>query len=319
MDRKSVKRAQIKAITELAERQHGVIAALQLYSLGLSETQVRARAANGLLQRVHRGVYSLGRRSLTPNGHWMAAVLACGENAVLSHQTAGELWKIRRLTLGADRRRSIHVTVRGGRGARGRPGIIVHRRQTLLDEEVTTTEGIPVTTPARTVLDLAASLPRRQLERAIDGAVRLALCTEDDLERIVVAHVGRAGAGALGALLADHRAGSTATRNDFEERFLVLCGRYRLPRPEVNVPLLDYVVDFFWPNAKLVVEVDGRATHGTHRAFQEDRERDGRLAVAGYRALRFTWWDVTRRPAVVADRVRRLLADRNEAHFPGPQ
>ena len=165
-----------------------------------------------------------------------------------------------------------------------------------------------MTTPARTILDLAAFLPRRQLERAIDEAERLNICTENDLDEIVSAHFGRAGAGALRAVLDEHRAGSTATRNDFEERFLTLCRRHRLPQPEVNVPLLDYVVDFFWATARLIVEVDGRATHGTRRAFQADRDRDGRLSVAGYRVLRFTWFDVTRRPAVVADRVRRMFA-----------
>jgi very-short-patch-repair endonuclease len=102
--------------------------------------------------------------------------------------------------------------------------------------------------------------------------------------------------------------GTTATRSELEERFLALCWKHCLPQPEVNVPLLDYVVDFLWREAKLVVEVDGHATHGTRRAFQADRDRDGCLAVAGYRVLRFTWWDVTRRPPVVADRVRRMLA-----------
>ena len=308
MDRKSVNHARIGVITALAERQHGVIAAPQLYSLGLSETQVRTRAGNGLLHRVHRGVYAMGTRNLTPKGQWMAAVLASGENAVLSHQAAGELWHLRLLTLRSGRRAPIDVTVCGGRGARRRPGIVVHRSLTILNEEVTTREGIPVTTAARTLLDLAAVLPRRQLERSVDQAERLKICSQGDLDKIVAEHFGRPGAGALGAVLREHQIGSTATRNDFEERFLALCRRYRLPQPGVNVPLLDYVVDFLWPHASLVVEVDGRESHGTRRAFQADRDRDGRLAVAGYRVLRFTWWDVTRRPAVVADRVRRLLS-----------
>jgi very-short-patch-repair endonuclease len=308
MDRESAKRARMEAITELAEHQHGVIAARQLYSLGFSETQVRARVSNGLLHRVHRGVYAVGRRSLNPRGHWMAAVLACGEGAVLSHQAAGELWEIRRVTLCSGQRRSIDVTVRGGSGARSRPGIVVHRRQGLRDEELTMRDGIPVTSPAQTILDLATTLPRRQLERAADEAERLGFCTEDDLIGIVRIHRGRAGAGALASLLSQHAVGTTATRNDFEERFLSLCRRHRLPQPEVSAPLLDYVVDFFWRDEKLVVEVDGRATHGTRRAFQADRDRDGRLTVAGYQVLRFTWWDVTRRPAVVAHRVRRMLA-----------
>jgi very-short-patch-repair endonuclease len=160
---------------------------------------------------------------------------------------------------------------------------------------------------ARTILDLATVLPRRQLERAVDEAERLKLCTEGDLDELVRSHFGRPGTGALGSVLREHRSGSTATRNEFEERFLSLCRKRRLPQPEVNVTLLDYVVDFLWADAKLVVELDGRGSHQTRRAFQEDRDRDGRLAVAGYQVVRFTWFDVTRRPAVVADRVRRLL------------
>jgi very-short-patch-repair endonuclease len=184
----------------------------------------------------------------------------------------------------------------------------VHRIPTLTAAETTIKDRIPVTTPARTLLDLATTLPRRQLERAMDEAERLGLCAEEDLSEIVRVQRGRAGTGALGALLAQHAIGTTATRNDLEEAFLALCRSYRLPQPKVNVPLLDYVVDFLWQETRLVVEVDGRATHGTSRAFQADRDRDGRLAVAGYVVLRFTWWDVTRRPAVVADRVRRMLA-----------
>jgi very-short-patch-repair endonuclease len=137
----------------------------------------------------------------------------------------------------------------------------------------------------------------------------LTLCDEQELHEMVRVHFGRAGAGALRDLLREHRLGSTATRNDFEESFLSLCRRHRLPQPAANVPLLDYVADFLWPRARLVVELDGRATHGTRRAFQADRDRDGRLAVAGYRVLRFTWWDLTHRPAVVADRVRRMLSE----------
>jgi len=141
----------------------------------------------------------------------------------------------------------------------------------------------------------------------MDEAERLKLCTEEDLAEIARVHAGRAGAGIVADLLAEHAIGTTATRNDFEEAFLTLCRSRHLPQPEVNVPLLDYVVDFLWREARLVVEVDGRGSHAARRAFQDDRDRDGRLAVAGYRVVRFTWWDVTRRPAVVADRVRRLL------------
>ena len=238
----------------------------------------------------------------------MAAVLACGQGALLSHQAAAELWKLRR------RRKpgtsAIDVTVPLASGRRRRRGIVIHRAPDIPLAERTHRSGIPVTTPARTVFDLATRLPRRELERAIDEADRLNLCSEEELDEMGRTHFGRRGAGALRAVFREHRVGSTATRNDFEERFLSLCRRYRLPQPEVNVPLLEYVVDFLWRDARLIVEANGRAAHGTRRAFQADRDRDGRLAVAGYLVLRFTWWDITRRPVVVADRVRRVLAGR---------
>jgi very-short-patch-repair endonuclease len=297
-------RANFPAIAPLAARQHGVVSVKQLYCLGLSDRQVRKRLSGGSLHRLHRGVYGVGHPPLTQEGRWLAAVFASGEGAMLSHQAAGELWRLQPRRNG----RAIDVIVPKSSGRRPRTDIGIHRVTDLRPQERAFHCRIPVTTPARTLLDLATILPRRKLERAMDEAERLGICTQDDLEEIVSAHFGRAGTGALRTLLSEHRAGSTATRNDFEERFLALCRRYRLPQPDVNVPLLDYVVDFLWAGASLVVEVDGRASHGTRRAFQADRDRDGRLAVAGYHVLRFTWFDVTRRPAVVADRVRRMLA-----------
>jgi very-short-patch-repair endonuclease len=237
----------------------------------------------------------------------MAAVLACGDGAVLSHQAAAELWNIRRRGRG---RPYLEVAVPRSNGSRRRTGIVVHRIPTMRLDEVTARHLIPVTTAARTILDLASRLPFRQLERMVDEAERLELCRERDLRAVAAVHPGQAGSGALSRLLSQHALGTTATRNEFEELVLAICRRHRLAQPEVNVPLLGYVVDFLWRDARLVVEADGRATHGTRRAFQEDRDRDSRLAVAGYLVVRFTWFDVTHRQAVVADRVRRLLAAR---------
>ncbi len=242
-------------------------------------------------------------------------MLAGGDGAVLSHFAAAELWRLRRpgsQSVAAAGTRAagpppIDVTVPARAGRRSRPGLVIHRATSLLPDERTIHCRIPVTTPVRTLLDLATVLPRRQLERAVDEAESLRLCQPADLDAVIQAHAGRAGAGALGELLHSHTPGSTVTRSELEERFLALCRKHRLPQPAVNVPLLDYVVDFLWPDPRLVAELDGHATHGTRRAFQADRDRDGRLIVAGYRVLRFTWWDVTRRPAVVADRIRRLL------------
>jgi very-short-patch-repair endonuclease len=304
MSGKSVQQSRDR-LARLAARQHGVVTVRQLYSLGFSDDQVRTLVRAGWLHRLHRGVYAVGHPRLTEHGRWMAAVLAGGPNAVLSHQAAAELWRLRQRRQAGSA--SVDITVPRRAGIRPRAGLLVHRVPTLKAEETTTRDRIPVTIPARTILDLATVLPRRELERAIDEADRLNLCNEGELDEVVQAHSGRAGAGSLRSILREHRVGTTATRNDFEEAFLTLCRSHHLPQPEVNVPLLDFVVDFLWRDETVVVEVDGRATHGTRRAFQADRDRDGRLAVAGYRVLRFTWWDVTRRPAVVADRVRRLL------------
>jgi very-short-patch-repair endonuclease len=290
-------------IPELAGRQFGVISAAQLYALGYSKDWVAARVAAGWLLRLHRSVYAVGHRRLSRKGHWMAAVLACGDGAVLSHYAAAALWSIR-----SEKPSSlIDVTLRTRAGRRRRRGLRIHRPRRLPADEISNHCGIPVTVPARTILDLASVIDTRALERTIDEADRLRLMSADDLFELLRRHLGHRGSRRLRGVLSRHRIGTTITRSELEERFLRLCRQRHLPQPEVNVPLLDYVVDFLWVESKLVVEVDGRASHGTSRAFQADRDRDGRLAVAGYRVLRFTWWDVTRRPAVVADRIRRLL------------
>jgi len=259
--------------------------------------------ARGWLVRVLRGVYAVGYRPLTRRGEWMAAVLTMGPGAALSHRSAAALWEI----WGEGERKVVEVMIPRRHGRQRRSGVRVHRPLVLPPDELTEHRGFRVTSAARTLLDLASSLSGRQLERAIDEAARLRLCTTEQM--VAVARLARRpGASRLLAVLSSHDAGSTATRSELEERFLALCRRHRLPQPRVNVSLLDYVVDFLWSDARLVVEVDGRASHDTHRAFQADRDRDGRLAVAGYRVLRFTWWDVTRRADVIADRLRRLLA-----------
>jgi very-short-patch-repair endonuclease len=290
-------------IAQFAARQHGVVAAWQLHAIGLSDDQVALRAEVGWLHQLHRGVYAVGHRRLTEHGRWSAAVLACGPGAVLSHHSAAALWRLRPARDDA----VVDVTIPTRAGRRRRRGIAVHRPRSFVAGETMVHEDIPVTAPARTLLDLAAVLPRRAVERAIDEAARLRLCNHDDLARIVFEGPARAGRRRLRAVLGSHSIGSTLTRSELEERFLALCRRRALPHPEVNVPLLDYTVDFHWPDAGLVVELDGQASHGTRAAFHRDRDRDSHLAAHGFRTLRFTWWDVVARPAVVAHRVVRVL------------
>ena len=287
---------------ELARRQHGVVARRQLVELGVSDDQALARAAAGWLIRLHRGVYAVGPGKLSWRGRWLAAVLAAGEGTLLSHHSAAALWK-----LTTPKRGDVQVTVPGTGGRRGHAGIELHRSTTLVDEDCHERDGIPVTGPARTIVDLArAGLRDRRLERILDEA---------DRHRLLNPAVFDAGVGAgtrrlpssLRALLAGHTAGSTLTRSELEERFLLLCRERDIPPPLVNAQLLGLTVDFLWPHAALVVELDGRAFHDTRRGFQDDRDRDTMLVAAGFRTMRFTWWDVIRRPGVVVHRLRRAL------------
>lgn len=289
---------------ELAERQHGVISTRQLRALGLSDRQIAARMTAGWLHPLFRGVFAVGHRRLTQHGSWSAAVLAAGDGAVLSHRSAAALWKLSPF----ENQAVVDVTIPTRAGRKRRAGLRIHRPRRFQLDETTDHEGIPVTTPSRTLLDLAAVVSRRRLERAIDEAARLRLCDHDDLLRIIFDSPRRAGSRRLKAVLSMHQIGSTLTRSELEERFLALCRRRALPRPEVNASVLDLTVDFFWPDAGVAVELDGLGSHGTRAAFQRDRDRDSRLAANGYRTLRFTWWDVAARPAVVVDRIGRVLA-----------
>lgn len=288
--------------------QHGVVSAAQLRALGLSANEITTRARRGWLRRLHRSVYAVGHRPLTWRGRWLAAVLACGDGAALSHGSAAALWRV-----SADRSYPIHVTVPATSGRISRGGITLHRSRHLPPDEITRCHGISVTTITRTVLDLAATEPRRRVERALDEADRLRLCTLPQLRATLQANRGRPGAVALAAILAEHEIGTTLTQNELEELFFALCREHGLPQPQANQPVLDYHPDFLWPDAMLIVEIDGRGSHATRRAFQEDRTRDARL-TAGYRVLRFTEPDVKRRQALVANRVRNtrrlILGDR---------
>jgi very-short-patch-repair endonuclease/predicted transcriptional regulator of viral defense system len=282
-----------RRIARLAERQHGVVATRQLAALGLQQRAVSYRAAAGRLHRVHRGVYAVGHTVLTANGRRMAAVLAAGPGAVLSHASAAALWEIR--PTNATR---IDVTVRTKRG-RARRGLRIHRTSTLQADEVTDHQGIPVTTPSRTLLDLAATLPRRALERALDEAEVQELYDLTSLTAIARAHAGERGARALTEAL-DHDPGTTLTDSELEELMLALCDEHRLERPKPQTRVAGLRVDFYFAAARLVVETDGYRYHRTRRAFERDRERDAILARAGYRTLRFTHRQLTKRAAEVA-------------------
>jgi very-short-patch-repair endonuclease len=286
-------------IAALAVRQHGVVTTRQLAALGLPQRAVAHRAAAGRLHRVHRGVYAVGHPILTANGRRMAAVLACGPGAALSHASAAALWEIRPTS--ATR---IDVTVRSAAGRAKRPGLRVHRTSALREDEVTEHQAIRVTTPARTLLDLASSLPRRALERALDQAALMELFDLRALQAAVDRHRGEPGSAALQDALREHEVGTTLTKSELEERMLALCHHHGLPRPNVNAWVENLEVDFLFAAERLVVEADSYRYHRSRRAFERDRERDAILARAGYRTLRFTDRQMRWQSSEVAETIR---------------
>jgi hypothetical protein len=279
-------------IAAIADRQGGTIARGQLVALGLSDSAIDRRIRAGRLHPLHRGVYSVGHRVLGASGRRWAAVLACGPGAVVSHASAGAAWDIR-----ASASWRIDITVRRT-GRSKRSGIRMHWRP-LPPDEVTDLDGLPITTPARTLLDLAATgLRDRPLEAAVDRAERQRLLDFADLHELLARYPGRPGSPSLKAVLS--RFSPADSRSELEELMLELCDAHGLPRPQVNCVIEGKVRDFYWPRAKLVVEADSYSWHRSPSALSDDRERDVELTLAGYRTLRFTWEQVTRRRKYVA-------------------
>jgi predicted transcriptional regulator of viral defense system len=282
-----------------------VVALSQIRALGLTASAVRERVAAGRLHRIHRGVYAVGHAALTREGHWLAAVLACGPGAVLSHQSAAAL-----LDLRSTARRSIDVTA-AGRAGRSRPGIDAHAAKTLAHADRTTVNGIPCTTVARTLLDLAEVVDRHSLARACERADALRLLDMRAVTAAVARATGRRGAARLRAILDDQDPSTLLTRSELERRFLDLCRLAGIARPAVNtrLQLHDAIieVDFAWRDARLVVETAGHITHGTRRAFERDRDRDRRLVLAGWRVVRFTWRQVEHAEREILATLRALL------------
>jgi very-short-patch-repair endonuclease len=291
-----------REIAVLAARQHGVIATRQLAALGVAQRAVSHRVAAGRLHRVHNGVYAVGHRVLTARGHWMAAVLACGPEAALSHASAAALWEIRYSA-------SEYTDVTVPRtGSRARAGIRIHRSRSLPPTDVTTRHGIPVTTVPRTVLDMAARLTESRLESLLNEVERRELTDYPALDAVARAHTGHKGAPKLLATLRAHEAGTKLTRSDLEILFRQLCKDHRLPEPRVNHRIAGKEVDFLFADHRLVVEADSWSYHKTRRSFEQDRARDALLARAGYRTLRFTDRQIDRDPATVARTIRVALS-----------
>jgi very-short-patch-repair endonuclease len=292
-----------RKVAGLAGRQHGVVGRWQLRELGLGEKMIKTRIAHGGLGRLHRGVYAVGHRALTVESRWMAAVLAHGPHAVLSHRSAGQLWG-----LYPRGRIAPEITCPGSK--KTKRGIVAHRGS-LPSDEVVQVRGIPVTSVPRTMLDLAGTRNAREVERAwnemeVRGYTDF-LSVPDLLER----YPGRNGSLVLARLANRKSLPVGITRNDFEDTFLALIDRHGLPRPRMNVHVAlrgrFYEIDCFWEDRRVAIELDGGAAHKTTKAFEDDRERDRILTAEGYTPTRITWHQLHDKPDEVADDLRAIL------------
>jgi REase_MTES_1575/Transcriptional regulator, AbiEi antitoxin len=280
-------------IAALADAQHGVVSLPQLRTLGLSANAVVKRAKAGRLHRVYRGVYAVGRANLDARGRRMAAVLACGPGAVLSHKTAAD-------ALGLLPRASARIELSvPGRVARNQPGLLVHRPRTLQAEDCTTVDGIPCTTVARTLLDLAAVVSAPDLARAIEGAEKRRVYDGNQVEAALARAPNHPGTAPLRAALVAYSE-PPPTREEFERRAFEVFAQAGLGRPQVNVLVEtsqeQLEVDFCWPDRRLIVEADSWEHHKTRAAFERDRRRDQLLRAAGWTVIRITWRQLNEAP-----------------------
>lgn len=278
---------------ELAARQHGVLNRAQLNELGFSGPAIERRVAGGRLHRVRRGVYAVGRPELTRRGRWMAAILACGPEAVLSYRSAAELWGI-----GSEQKGLIEVSLRKN-SARRRPGIRAYRRPNLEGRDVTSFSNIPVTGVVRTMIDCAARLDGPCIERMVNEADAHGLIRLDSLRAELIDRPGQRGVGRLRDRI-DRRT-FRLTDSELERRFLSLVESVELPLPETGRWLNGFKVDFFWPDLGLVVETDGLTYHRTPAQQVRDRVRDQAHTAAGFAHLRFTHAQVRFEPDYVLD------------------
>ena len=290
----------------VTERQRGKASRAQLLAAGIRPGAVTRRLRSGSLERVHFGVYSLAGTADIPLGAEAAALLACGEGAALSHHSAMTLWGLRPGVA-----RPVHVTIPADRGFPAPPGVIVHRSRTLTSADVTTHDGLPVTSVARAFLDVAATLPDRDVERLLDeGMFVRRLVTMSQLDAVLARAGGHPGRSRLSRVASRHTR-STRTESPPQETLFRLVLAAGLPEPETEFPMLDYRLDLFWPQLRLAVEVDGVTAHGSRARFESDRRRDARLLTErGIATIRLTRAAVEERPLEAVGTIARAIGQR---------
>jgi very-short-patch-repair endonuclease len=289
-------------LARLGRRQHGVVSIRQLLHLGFSQDAVEHLAGLGRLHRLHHGVYAVGHTDLSLRGRCLAAVLACGPRALLSHYSAAWLWG-----LTPTQPIPIHVTSPSPR--KRRAPIRLHRSSTLVDADRDLQDGIPVTSVARTLLDQAAQVPPRGLRRRLKRSEELKHFDLRAVEDVLARNRGHRGVKPLRRAIRLYEP-PPFTRSEFEAMFFEAVLANGLPRPRVNHNMLGMEVDLYWPRQSFIVELDLYETHGTRDSFETDRLRQEDLLLAGIAMTRVTGPRFDREPDAVMARIVRLLAER---------
>lgn len=286
--------------------QHGVVTRAQLVDAGLAPGAIRHRIASGRLRVLHRGVYATGPM-LLPHARDMAAVLACGPEALLSHRSAAAASGL----IEPIGDQPVDVTVPHPFD-RGRPGIRVRRSARLAVDERTCRDGIPITSVARTLIDLGTVLPEHRLERCIAHAEREGLVTRAELLECITRHRGRVGIRRVRAVV-ERAGGPSLTRSEAERRFLTLVRTAGLPSPGTNVAVGEYEVDFLWREHGIAVEIDGYRFHSSRPRFEADRRRAASLAALGIQVIPLTWAQVVDDAVATAVQIGQALVRRGPA------
>jgi Transcriptional regulator, AbiEi antitoxin len=292
-----------RPLAELAARQHGVVSAGQLRELGYSRDQISDAAATGRLQRLQRGVFAVGHRGLAWEGHCLATVLASAP-ALASHASAGRVWGLLRYEPA-----TIDITASSGR--RHKPHTRIHRAELTASDEAACA-GIPVTSVARTVLDLAATIRPDRLEKVLERAEELRIFDLAAVDELLPRATRHRGSPALREALAAHRDAPAFVRSGLERRFLALVDAAGLPPPSMNFNVGGFELDAFWLPERFAVELDVYETHGGRAAFERDRLRHEELKLIGVEMVRITGLRLDREPDRVMGRIGVLLRRRRD-------
>lgn len=287
-----------RGLADIAQAQHGVVGHSQLVGLGFSASAIHRMVATARLQRLHRGVYAVGHQALRPHAWFMAAALAGGTGALVSHRSAAALHGL------LDDARSV-IDVLTGVKRRSRRTLVFHRSGQIHPDDRAVVDGIPVTSVARTLLDIAEVVPRRKLVYAIEKAEKARVFDLSELRALMARSHGRHGLKALTKALPEIEPEAQYTHEGMERPFVAFCRRYEIPIPAMNVRVEGFTVDAYWREHNLIAELDSWEHHHTPRAFEEDRRRDAALTAP---VIRITHRWLTKEPDDLATTLKRKLS-----------